>query len=101
MKITFIGGGNMASAMIGGLLKKKWPAASINVVEIAAPARARLVRELKVKTFAALDAKAAKADCIVLAVKPTQLREVAGSLRPLLRDQLVVTIAAGVRTPDL
>lgn len=101
MKVTFIGGGNMASAMIGGLRRKKWPAKDIRVVEVAAAAREKLARELKVKTQAALDAAAAKCDTIVLAVKPQQLREVARGLKPLLRSQLVVTIAAGVRTKDL
>jgi pyrroline-5-carboxylate reductase len=101
MNITFIGGGNMASAMIGGMIRKRWPRKAIRVVEIAPPARKRLEQELKVKTHAALDAVAAKCDCIVLAVKPQQMREVARSLKPLLASQLVVTIAAGIRVQDL
>ncbi|MGH8620707.1 MAG: pyrroline-5-carboxylate reductase family protein, partial [Burkholderiales bacterium] len=48
MKITFIGGGNMASAIIGGLLRKRWPRGSIQVVEVAPPVRARLARAFKV-----------------------------------------------------
>ena len=101
MKVTFIGGGNMASAMIGGLLKKRWKAGALRVVEVAGPARARLAREFKVKTYPALGAAAVKADCVVLAVKPQQMREVAGALRPLLESQLVVSIAAGIRLSDL
>jgi len=101
MKITFIGGGNMASAMIGGLLRKKWPAKSIRVVEVAAPARERIAGEFKVKAHATLDAAAAKCDCIVLAVKPQQMREAARALKPLLGSQLVVSIAAGIRVKDL
>ncbi|HZF27267.1 MAG TPA: pyrroline-5-carboxylate reductase, partial [Steroidobacteraceae bacterium] len=53
------------------------------------------------KTHAALDAKVAKSDCIVLAVKPQQVREVAASLKPHLASQLVLTIAAGIRVKDL
>ena len=101
MNITFVGGGNMASALIGGLLRKRWPRKNIGVVEIASSARERLARELKVKTYAAADAKAMKADCIVLAVKPQQMREVARSLRPFIGSQLIVTIAAGIRVRDL
>jgi len=101
MNITFIGGGNMASAMIGGLIRKRWPRKAIQVVEVAPSARERLARELKVKTHAGLDARAVKTGCIVLAVKPQQMSEVARALRPLLGSQLVITIAAGIRVKDL
>jgi pyrroline-5-carboxylate reductase len=101
VNITFIGGGNMASAIIGGLLKQGWKADAIRVVEVAAHARARLEREFKVKTFPVLDAATAKAECIVLAVKPQQMREVAVQLGPLLSGQIVLSIAAGIRLKDL
>ncbi len=101
MKITFIGGGNMASAIIGGLIRKRWPRRAIQVVEVDAAARARLARAYKVRVSPALDARAAASDCVVLAVKPQQLPEVARALRPLLAGQLVITIAAGIRVRDL
>ena len=101
MKITFIGGGNMAGAIIGGLVKKRWPRKAIRVVEIDQGAREKLERELKIATQPAPDARALKCDCIVLAVKPQQMREVAGLLKPHVAAQLVITIAAGIRVGDL
>jgi pyrroline-5-carboxylate reductase len=101
MNITFIGGGNMASAMIGGLLKQGWNAAALRVVEVAPEARERIDREFGVKSDAEINAATAAADCVVLAVKPQSPREVARALRPFLGAQLVISIAAGVRMRDI
>lgn len=101
MNVTFIGGGNMATAMIGGLLKKGWTPQQIRVVEIDASARARLERELGVMATGEFDANAAAAQCIVLAVKPQQMREAARALRSGLGSQLILSIAAGIRLADL
>jgi pyrroline-5-carboxylate reductase len=101
MNITFIGGGNMASAMIGGLLGQGWAAAAIRVVEIAPEARARLADAFKIATDARLGAENTTVDCVVLAIKPQQMREVARELRPHLVSQLVISIAAGIRSSDL
>ncbi len=101
MNITFIGGGNMATAIIGGLLKKGYAAQTLRAVEIDAAARARLAQQFGVTTFDRVDVAAAAADCIVLAVKPQNTREVATALRPHLSQQLVISIAAGIRSVDL
>jgi pyrroline-5-carboxylate reductase len=101
MKIAFIGGGNMASAMIGGLLRQGWHAGEICAVEIAPQARERLERELGVKAYDRPSPEALACECIVFAVKPQQMREAARALAPLLRAQLVLSIAAGIRTSDL
>src|SRR5215212_5510315 len=100
MKISFVGGGNMATALIGGLLRKDWPRERIAVVEIDANAREKMSRELKVETHAELAPAVANADCIVLAVKPQHLREVAAALAPLAHGSLVLSIAAGIRLDD-
>ncbi len=101
MLVSFIGGGNMATALIGGLLKQGWTAGDLRVVEIDAGARERLTRNLKVQACADLAEGVAGADCVVLAVKPQQMREVARALGPLLGNALVVSIAAGIRASDL
>lgn len=101
LNITFIGGGNMATAMIGGLLKKGWSPESIRAVDVDAAVRARLERDFHVKVAAAVDALSAVVDCVVLAVKPQQIREVARALYPFLGSQLIVSIAAGIRLRDL
>ena len=99
--ITFIGGGNMASALIGGLVHRRWPRQSIRVVEIAEAARDVLSRQLRVIARPAVDADAMQCGCIVLAVKPQQMRDAAETIRPHLGSQLVLTIAAGIRAGDL
>jgi len=101
MNITFIGGGNMASALIGGLLQKGFSAKTISVVEITAESRGRLEREYGVNTFAEASPAALACDVLVLAVKPQQLRELAAQLQPLLKQQLMISIAAGIRSADL
>lgn len=91
----------MASALIAGLLQKNWPAHDIRVVEIDQRARERLERELRIEAHADLGAGIAGAQCIVLAVKPQHMHEVARTLAPKLGDALVVSIAAGIRHADL
>ena len=101
MKITFIGGGNMAGALIGGLLQQGFDPGNVCVIEVNPEARASLTRVFELKTYSSIGAEAVQSDLIVLAVKPQQLRAVAAELKPLLGKQLVVSIAAGVRAQDL
>jgi len=101
MKIAFIGGGNMARAIIGGLVAKGIRASDITVVEIDGAARLRLVAEFGVTSVEAPGAELASAAVVVFAVKPQQMREAAAAAAPYLRDPLVITIAAGIRLADL
>jgi pyrroline-5-carboxylate reductase len=101
MNICFIGGGNMAAALIGGLLGKGFSAAQISVVEINTDNRARLQRDFAVRAFEHIAEGVAGGQIIVFAVKPQQLREVAQQLAPLLSGQLLISIAAGIRAVDL
>jgi pyrroline-5-carboxylate reductase len=102
MRIAFIGGGNMARAIIGGLLSKQAAqAAEMLVVEPDPSARLRLLAEYGVKAIEAPNADLAHAHVVVLAVKPQNMREAAGQLSQFVGDALFITIAAGVRIADL
>ncbi|MDB5758657.1 MAG: pyrroline-5-carboxylate reductase [Burkholderia sp.] len=101
LKISFIGGGNMAAALLGGLAGKLTAGANIHVVDINADALARLQQQFGVRTAPQIDAAVAASDVIVLAVKPQQMREVAAQLQPHIGQQLVLSIAAGIRAVDL
>jgi pyrroline-5-carboxylate reductase len=101
MRITFIGGGNMASALIGGLIQKGFAANDIGVVEITPKSRERLEQQYSIRTYVDLSAEALTCEVVVLAVKPQQLHEVASDMSGLLHHQVVVSIAAGVRAGDL
>ncbi len=101
MKVGFIGGGNMASAIIGGLLARGFSAPQFHVVEVN-PERCReLTAQLGVATAPVADKALASCEVLLLAVKPQQMREAAGALRAQLARQLVITIAAGIRLIDL
>ena len=101
MKILFIGGGNMAAAIIGGLTAKNWPTTAIHAVDVVPEALKRLEQQYGIRTSSDGVAAARNADCIVLAVKPQQLRDVARSLAPAINKQLIISIAAGIRGGDL
>ena len=101
---TFVGGGNMATALIGGLVAAGARPAQFHVVEPLAAQRERLrARFPGVHLHDAVTADAiAGADIVVLAVKPQQMREVAQSLAALVGGvPVVLSIAAGIRSGDL
>jgi len=100
MKISFIGGGNMARAIIGGLKHNNFEMSAITVLELDAQKRVALAQEFNVQVTDTY-AEFSNTDVIVLAVKPQQLKDVCGQLSPVLATQLVVSIAAGVRCKDI
>ena len=101
MKITFLGGGNMASALIGGLQNHGIPPGEIAVIEINAESRARLEREYRVRCYAEPDPVSMHCDALVLAVKPQQMRDACLAVKKYLKTQLVISIAAGLRLDAL
>ena len=102
-RLAFIGGGNMARSLIGGLLKTGIAAASISVAEPLAEARHALGREFGVACYADNRLATEAAEVIVLAVKPQIMPAIHAELRDsLLRQRpLLISIAAGVRLDQL
>lgn len=100
MKLGFIGGGNMAQALITGLKIQNFAMQNITVIELDASKRAELSQNLGVNATDDLYS-IQPCDVIVLAIKPQQLSSLAKTLAPLLKNQLVISIAAGIRLADL
>jgi len=100
MKLAFIGGGNMAQALIAGLKGKGFVMSDITVVELAADKRMALKDKWGVITTKEL-ADTAHCDAIVLAIKPQQLQSLTKALTPILKNQLIISIAAGILLKDL
>jgi pyrroline-5-carboxylate reductase len=99
--LAFIGGGNMAGALIGGLIARGTAPSSIRALEIDPDRRRQLEAQYGIGTLAAPDASLRTADTVILAVKPQQLRQVCAGLRPHLDAPLVLSIAAGIRAADI
>ncbi len=101
MKITFIGGGNMATALIGGMKKQGFSVAGMQVVEPFAEARERLTETFGIRCAPAIDAATLNCEVLVLAVKPQQMKEALAPAAGKLDSQLVISIAAGLRLADI
>lgn len=102
-RIAFVGGGNMARNLIGGLVRAGAPSAHLAVAEPNADLRAALAGEFGVATHANGADAARGADAVVLAVKPQVMKTVCTSLRDAVaaRRPVIVSIAAGIRIDQI
>lgn len=101
-RITFIGAGNMAASLIGGLLAQGIPASHIRASDPGAEQRAKVAAEHGIALFENNAEAVAGADVVVLATKPQVLKQVSLALAPSLNDgQLIVSIAAGISCASL
>ena len=98
-KIAFIGGGNMATSLVGGLVESGHPPAAILVSEPVAEKRRELAERFAIGVTADNAEAAAASDVVVLAVKPQNMAEVVTGAAAAMRERgpLVVSIAAGTR----
>ncbi|UDG82841.1 pyrroline-5-carboxylate reductase [Candidatus Vallotia lariciata] len=101
MKIIFIGAGNMANALIGGILKRGIPSSNLHAIDPLANARVRLEKRYLVQTSETIDSTIVNYDVIIIAVKPQMIKIVSESLAPWLSAQLIISVAAGIRAADI
>ena len=101
--IGFIGAGNMASAIIGGLLAKGYPAEQLWASDPSAERLQQVKHELNIQVSADNTAVVSCVDVLVFAVKPQVLGEVAKSLQSAIakKQPLVVSIAAGIMSTSV
>jgi pyrroline-5-carboxylate reductase len=99
--LVFIGGGNMASAILGGLLRQGHPPQQICVVDPDAAIRQSLLQRMGVNVLAAPDATLTSATQVIWAVKPQHFKTAAAQASPFTASALHLSVAAGIRTDSL
>src|ERR1700690_196517 len=92
-RLAFIGGGNMAAALIGGLTKRGLPRERIVVADPSREQLQRLARDFGVTAAADNKSAVAGAEVLILAVKPQQMRAVALGLAPDIRASTPLVIS--------
>ena len=96
--IAFIGGGNMASAVIGGLIRSGRAPASLIVIEPFEAQRAKLVADFGVQALERADASLQEAALVLWAVKPQLFAQAAAPCAPYVNKALQLSVMAGIRS---
>ena len=99
--MAFIGGGNMASAIIGGLIRQGMKPEQFSVVEPYPDTAAKLLQDFGITALTAAGPALAQADLVVWAVKPQVFSEAAAPVMPHTRGALHLSVAAGIRTDSI
>ena len=101
--LAFVGGGNMARSLVGGLVAAGADPATIRVADPSAPTRDALVADFGVRVSGSAAEAVDGAGTWVFAVKPQVMREICAGLSGIAQAQrpLVVSIAAGITAPQL
>lgn len=101
VSLAFIGGGNMATAILSGLCKAGLSGTSVTMVEPFAESRQRLEADWGVRTLATADASLQSANCVIWAVKPQVFAEACSPVAPHTTNALHLSVAAGIQTTSI
>ena len=99
--LAFIGGGNMASAILGGLISKGLPASAVEVVEPFEPARERIRQAFGIAAMAEPGPALRRAGLVVWAVKPQTFKDAAAQAKAHTQQALHLSVAAGIRSDSI
>ncbi len=101
MKIGFIGAGKMATAIVKGLISNGFSKDDIAVYDIAENAIAEFAKVTEISGNNDVENLIANSDTIVLAVKPQYMERAVKDYKSLLKDKLIISIAAGVKIDSI